>query len=636
MKTLFSPLVLILPLFISGLVWIGVPLLTRKIKSGFSWAALAILFFSGLNIFLNDRSIESHFSWQPLTGVMGVVFERSSLVLVLLAGLALMIVFRFLQKARQDQEISSTQIGLTFISLSVAIPALTTDHFLLRFAALEFSGLCVVATMLANNPTENSSWKKVMAIFLNFRVGDLALLAAILVMHVQSGTFLIDQSLIAAQSASLPVQLIASTGLMTAVWVKLSIWPLGWWAEAASHLPSCLRTWYVDLLLPILGAYLLYRAAPLLQVIHHLPDWIITLGILAAMVKILLSNLDHYQHVRSRLIQILSTVCLIAIAISSGQSILWAFMLYWLIARMIFSFCTIKHEHSPPRQTRKSVILNNASSFTLHAFSLLALIQISLSDQIHFIFSLFLWSFWWLLAIQDLRAVLVLKDLRQDKLDVRHKQPDIITSLLGALAALLFTSTLTIGVYWLINVVKGHGIWLFSYPDKINQQFGIFNLLAVNGLAIVLAWLFLKGALPRVDSIKMTLTSFTKSLHIRSLRIPARVGKSSLDPLDQSSRFFSLVQKAATSIYQTLEQNSVDRITYWLQKIFTFLFEKIEKFTSVELWQNILQKTIDASLGMQRWHSGLLRLNLFWFLLFILILMIILHYQNPIFLLPTG
>ena len=60
-----------------------------------------------------------------------------------------------------------------------------------------------------------------------------------------------------------------------------------------------------------------------------------------------------------------------------------------------------------------------------------------------------------------------------------------------------------------------------------------------------------------------------------------------------------------------------------IQKVFNLLFNKVEKFTSIDLWIRTLSSVVDSSRKVQRMHPGFLRINLVWLLLFIIILVLI-------------
>ena len=85
---------------------------------------------------------------------------------------------------------------------------------------------------------------------------------------------------------------------------------------------------------------------------------------------------------------------------------------------------------------------------------------------------------------------------------------------------------------------------------------------------------------------------------------------------------------SATYIYENIEHGSIEKLIKGIQKVFTFLFNKVEKFTSADLWLHALRSVIDSSHRVQRMHPGLLRVNLVWLLLFIVVLVLIVVSPN--------
>ena len=76
-------------------------------------------------------------------------------------------------------------------------------------------------------------------------------------------------------------------------------------------------------------------------------------------------------------------------------------------------------------------------------------------------------------------------------------------------------------------------------------------------------------------------------------------------------------------IYENIEHGSVEKLIKGIQRVFYFLFVKVENFTSADLWMHALRSVIDSSYRVQNLHQGLLRANLVWLLLFIIVLVLI-------------
>ena len=95
------------------------------------------------------------------------------------------------------------------------------------------------------------------------------------------------------------------------------------------------------------------------------------------------------------------------------------------------------------------------------------------------------------------------------------------------------------------------------------------------------------------------------------------------DPLDISVKTGEIFITCAALLYQHIEKGSAENIYKGLNRFFMFLFKKVEKFTSDNLWAGALEGVVKSSRNIQRMHPGLLRFNLLWLFLFIGILVVI-------------
>ncbi len=121
------------------------------------------------------------------------------------------------------------------------------------------------------------------------RLGDIGLLTAILILFDASGTLEIAPALEAARHLG-AVQLgWVISGLLLAVWVKLGNWPLHLWARYGWPLSLTTQAWLFSVVMPNLGAYLLYRTAPLLAPSPLVQALILWLGAGAAVLAVLIA-----------------------------------------------------------------------------------------------------------------------------------------------------------------------------------------------------------------------------------------------------------------------------------------------------------------------------------------------------------
>jgi len=158
--------------------------------------------------------------------------------------------------------------GLAHILCALVAAALTVDHFVARLVLLDLVALCLLIVLfLEPSPTQREpavvDGRLLIRRYLPFRAGDIGLLAMVLILWLESGTFLISSALQAAGTLSSARIAVALVGGLLAVAVKLGLPPFhGWLAQVAEIEPSR-RSFLLGVTLPLLGAYLLYRMQPL-------------------------------------------------------------------------------------------------------------------------------------------------------------------------------------------------------------------------------------------------------------------------------------------------------------------------------------------------------------------------------------
>jgi hypothetical protein len=164
------------------------------------------------------------------------------------------------------------------VALAAGNLAFLSGHFLLRYVALEIVGLCVAAApLLEGNGREwfvHAGW-----VYLLLRFGDAGLLAAVLLLGAETGTFQISAALEAASSLSARVRLWVSLGFFLAVAVKIGLWPFYAWIDSGRRLARRNYAWLYATLMPNLGLYLLYRVAPLPATLPLLHTALLVVGV---------------------------------------------------------------------------------------------------------------------------------------------------------------------------------------------------------------------------------------------------------------------------------------------------------------------------------------------------------------------
>lgn len=609
---------------------------------------------SALIVLFSASPLRLCITWQPSAGEMCLFFEKSSLLLVLLVCISLLLMIVIYH--RQNPIISSQQLGLALISISVANTAFLTEHFLLRYAALEAVGLCVVGASLAFSPPGKRAWDNTKLVFLNFRLGDIGLLAAIFIFYTNSSTFNISQNFNLSAQLPLAIRIALTIGLLSAVWVKMAIWPLSFWADSCSSLPPIMRTWFVDLLLPSLGAYLLYRTSPLLLSNNGISGWVVFIGCIAALTKVFFTSTNNQVMMLNHDPLFYSSVCLVLLAALVDKNILWAFMVFWMLTRLIFLLVSLRRELVPIPQKTQYHSLYLASQLLLMGFSLIALWQASLPASISPALIVVLWTIWWMRLIRILKHNFILKNMLQQRKN-KGKIKEIFKSILtGSSFAGICTAALISTIFLLSLLVKGKGIWII--PNRI--YFPYFPLLSLNfwySFALAVFVLFFLADNPA--EFKKYVKSLVNTIRLKKQSSLVKETGSNPDPLDFTTSVSSFFITAGTYVYQTIEHGStsyiskffmttttyiykniehgsVEKLIKVIQKVFNFLFDKIEKFISADLWVRTLRSVIYSSHKVQRMHPGLLRINLVWLLLFIVILILIAINLNISSIISTG
>jgi hypothetical protein len=632
---------LILPISL-GAIFI---LFSRRLSSQLTFYLFILNMFaiitSTLRAFFSASPLRFCLTWQPSADEMCVNLDKSSLLLVLLLSISLLLVIIIYR--RENPSTSSQQLGLTLISISTASVAFLTEHFLLRYAALEATGLCVVGASLALSNSGRKTWDNTKLVFINFRLGDIGLLIAIFFFYAISGTFNISQNFDLTAQLPHTIRVVLSIGLLVAVWIKVAIWPLGFWADLCSSLPPTMRTWFVDLLMPSLGAYLLYRTSPLLLSSSSISGWVISIGCAVALIKVFFTPANNDGVILNRNPLFFSSLCLVILASVADKNILWAFMVFWMLTRLVFLLISLKQDLEPTSQKTKAPLLYFASQFLLLGFSLIVLWRASLQKSVSSVSITVLWTAWWIQLIHIVKFNYYLKNTTQTRTRKAKIKEFLQNVLIGLSLAGICITALSATIFLLSFLVKGEGIWII--PNRIYfPYFPILSLYFWASLILAVFVIFFLAGSP-AELIKYA-KILTNSIRLRKQSSLAKVIGSKSDPLDLTTSVSSFFMAAGTYIYKTFEQGStsnfskffitgatfiyeniehgsIEKLVKGIQKIFNFLFAKVEKFTSIDLWLRALRSVIDSSRQVQRMHPGFLRANMVWLLIFIVVLVLI-------------
>jgi hypothetical protein len=369
---------------------------------------------------------------------------------------------------------------------------------------------------------------------------------------------------------------------------------------------------------------------------------IIIAAVSAVLVKSINAIFRKQALPHQRLKRIFSAVCLIPLAALGQQNLFWAFILFWFIARLANSKYILQHEHSPPSHKARRISLYYVPSFLLYSSSFLALIHVSISNYLPNALLIVLWFLWGLLTFRDLgqiparnhrlnNEIITLPDgilrNRQAQGSLFHnKKTAFRNHLLTIIVNILFTIAIIFIISSLIFITtehfKGEGIRILPGFTECGHALSamLYGLAAALLSHVLLRRNIekIRGYVQRRRPARRSGDPFQKVTRTTKMK----------DPLDQTALLYSFFINAALFVYRAIEKNSIEKIVSLFRKVFSFLFNKIEKLTSKELWINVLHFVMGSSRKIQTLHSGYLRINLFLFLSFIIILMLVIINQN--------
>lgn len=610
MAVIFTLFIIAIP-FISGLAMILFPSAFKAYLFGnILRACAALVLITGLAASLSQQTHRLCGGPLEAAGEMCVSFEKSSLFLVLAIS-AILIILNPIYRDNQSN-FSPTLAGLALAALAAANAAFLAEHFLLRYAALEAAGLCVVGAALAFTRPEKNAWDRTKIVFLNLRLGDIGLLIAIFLMYSASGTFHISRNFSTAANLPGTFRILTGIGLTAAVWVKMAIWPMDRWADALSSIPTQARRWLTVILVPALGAYLLYRTNPLLLSMPKSAPWIIAAGSIASLsgaARQIISNQKRHSY---RFSIMYSSVCLTTAATTAEQNTFWGWMVLWVIFR---TGIIIAEDAAKNKQTFFHRLF---SPFLIAVFSFFLLWQTTSAQQNMPGIAALLWIPWWLHLILTLDTA---NKYRTTSTDDRQKR-DALALIKGHLYVLLSTFLIFAGsaglVYYITGFFKNREIWIISRQLLTSINPFITPIFWISSAAAaILVYLISKAR--RFDRFIQRINQLLQSMKETSF---IKKGEGTADPIDFSDPVSNIFVSSANFIYEHIEHGSIEKLAETIQRFFSFLFDKIEQFSSTNLWEHSLEAVKTASEKIQNLHHGMLRFNMM--LLFILVIILVL------------
>ncbi|MBW6465519.1 MAG: hypothetical protein K0B06_03345 [Brevefilum sp.] len=272
-----------------------------------------------------DLSTPFSFMAEPVT-----LSISNTAILLYLASLLVLAGLVWRNQEADQAGMTTYQWVLLNLSLSFGFIAFISGQFMIRYIALDIVGLLAALTVLSTF-SATSGLRHFIIIFQILRLGDLSLLASILLINHLTGTLDIAEMIAAAVDLPANVRMWVFLGFFLAVLIKLAIWPFGIWLDRARKSAPRTSFWVSGLLVPALGYYLLYRIVPIINAAAIKQNLTLYSAFVLALLVILFTALEQIKF--DRLTQVggvMSCFLLAAIAVGSGQ-----FLLFYLLGLIL-------------------------------------------------------------------------------------------------------------------------------------------------------------------------------------------------------------------------------------------------------------------------------------------------------------
>jgi hypothetical protein len=251
-----------------------------------------------------------------------------------------------------EYEISRFRAILLTISLSFGFIAFFSGQFMIRYIALDIVGL--IAALLVIKGFENQkAFNRFYMIFVILRLGDLVLLASILLLYSRVGTLDISQMITASASLPMNIRLWLIGGFFLAILIKTAVWPFFVWMRYARFESGHTSFWVSGMLMPSLGFYLLYRIQPLIVSNPQLIALVVFMSVVLAILMVLLDMLNRQSFDRFSLLSGLWSCFLFTAAVLGPKDYLG----FLITAYLVYRFTLYLQEEFLPKNLNKLVFL---------------------------------------------------------------------------------------------------------------------------------------------------------------------------------------------------------------------------------------------------------------------------------------
>ena len=565
--------------------------------------AIALLPYAG-------STLTHTLNWLPPAGPLTLGLSPTGLYAWLVTVWMLFLTLLAMMPRRAESRPLSGSVVL--LTLAGAYVAFLTEHFLARYMALELVASCIALIVLveiAGTAAFRLAWKS----YLLLRLGDAALLAAILALQRYTGTMDIKTALARAEALeAAPLTWIAA-GFALAAWLKLGCWPFHIWMQPGRRLSLTSHVWLYATVMPNLGAYLLYRVTPLLAATGATRMLMLCLGTASFTVATCLSVTR--SDVRTALVDLgAAQGGLVLIAASSGAKLaVWLAVLVLTLLRLLLFLAADAAQNSVSRSRI------GAGGFALAGLAV---------------------SIWGLLVTEWSRTatarpeVLALAEVGVVILGIwtvyaawrlSKRSPGATRAVVGRgqwIVIGLVASIVVGGGVFLGNLVKHLAavtdlavLQVPSLPSLLHQKLarpsawvGIFT-----ACALWLLWLRSRAGPWGAQQLTQEVSDFAGGLALAARRLYATV---EVGTLEQAVALTARIGvDGARLAYRLIEQEGLGgnldltgRVVLRGSQATSSAMEQ----TLTGILQRIVLTTLAACRGLQHWHTGQLRRNLLW------------------------
>lgn len=576
--------------------------------------AAALLACNGILALLATRSASptdalclfSH----PSAGEMCVLMDTSSMKLIALLYLSMSIL---IATRVNSLAISPIQASFLFASLSAGSLALMAEHFLLRYIALELAAIWFLIELFLAFQGEEMQIRRSISAFINLRVGDSGLLIAIFLMLSASGSFIIMRSLKGALALSHDHLAITIFGLVLAVWVKLGTWPLNWWSRIGAHLHASLFTWFCRLLIPVMGGYLLYRSAALIMALPSIARLVFILASVCALTSAVIRIFQKAYRDTILANQSYASCLLLGLAATDNDNQLLPAMISFLVVRILIDL--LRHtEEEFDAQIENRRIMGLLAVRMLELLLFMPLIFIISAPDKSIVWLLMLWTGFGLQAL-----------LTGGKMDMyffaRSDNTRPIKAILqtGGLICASAAGAFFLHQTALLWMQSDHQLW----PIQFHNQ--TWHTCIVMIIGIFLATLLLTAVRYAQKSPALKSLAYQTSQAIIKLIPQHTETGGARDYLDQTP----VLVRAYRRVMRFLQESDdifdqYPRLISAFERMVQFIYDRVEQFTSVDIWQNLQETLFNLARRLQNLHTGKVRMNLLW-VIALLVIMVVLY-----------